>query len=145
MLNKMLKAGVLAIAAVCSSAAFAKTTVRFLTNWFAEAEHGGFYQALADGTYKKAGLDVEIKIGGPQINGLQLLFAGQADMIMGYDLQVLKAVEDGFPVVTVAAAFQKDPQAIFAHPDIKKFEALNGKPIAIAATSNVTFWPVAAR
>ncbi|MCS6766107.1 MAG: ABC transporter substrate-binding protein [Candidatus Protistobacter heckmanni] len=141
MLNKMLKAGVLAIAAVCSSAAFAQTKVRFLTNWFAEEEHGGFYQALADGIYKKAGLDVEIKMGGPQINGLQLLLAGQADMIMGYDLQVLKAVEDGFPVVTVAAAFQKDPQAIFAHPDIKKFEELKGKPIAIAATSNVTFWP----
>ena len=65
----------------------------FYTNWFAQAEHGGFYQALAQGIYKKHGLDVELKMGGPQVNGLQLLAAGQMDVFMGYDIQTLGALE----------------------------------------------------
>ena len=67
----------------------------FLTSWFAQAEHGGFYQAKATGLYEKAGLDVTIKMGGPQVNGTQLLLAGEADFIMGYDIQVLKAPRAG--------------------------------------------------
>src|SRR5271168_1467423 len=63
--------------------------VTFLTSWFAQAEHGGFYQAKATGLYEKAGLDVTIKMGGPQVNALQLLTAGEADIIMGYDIQTL--------------------------------------------------------
>src|ERR1700735_1014700 len=63
----------------------AATKVRFLTNWFAEAEHGGFYQAKATGLYEKAGLDVDIQMGGPQVNGMQLLAGGDADIIVSYD------------------------------------------------------------
>jgi ABC-type nitrate/sulfonate/bicarbonate transport system substrate-binding protein len=81
--------------------------LRFLTSWFAQAEHGGFYQAQATGLYARAGLDVAIDMGGPQVNGMQLLSAGAADIIMGYDIQVLKAVEQGLPVVTIAACFSK--------------------------------------
>ena len=83
-----------------SGAASAADKVTFLTSWFAQAEHGGFYQAKATGLYEKAGLDVTIKMGGPQVNGMQLLLAGEADVMMGYDLQVLKALEQGFPLVT---------------------------------------------
>lgn len=99
----------LAIAAV--SPALAQDKLTFLTSWYAQAEHGGFYQAVATGLYKKHGLDVTIKMGGPQVNGLQLLMAGQADVIMGYDFQALKAIEQGMPVVTVATSFQRDLQA----------------------------------
>src|SRR5258708_5658696 len=67
--------------------------VTFLTSWFAQAEHGGFYQAKAAGLYDKAGLDVTIKMGGPQVNGSQLLLAGETDFMMGYDIQVLKGRE----------------------------------------------------
>lgn len=113
----------------------------FGTNWFAEAEHGGFYQAVAEGIYKKYGLDVSIKMGGPQVNGLQLLTAGATQFYMGYDLQTIKAVSQGIPVVTVAATFQKDPQAILAHPGVNKLEDLRGKPILVGATADTTFWP----
>jgi NitT/TauT family transport system substrate-binding protein len=113
----------------------------FLTNWFAEAEHGGFYQAVAEGIYKNHGLDVSIKMGGPQVNGLQLLLGGQADLFMGYDIQTINAVERGLPVVTVAATFQKDPAVILAHPGVAKLEELKGRPIAISSASNTTFWP----
>src|SRR5262245_32338510 len=82
--------------------------VVFLTNWLAQAEHGGFYQAVAEGTYRKHGLDVEVRMGGPQVNVVQLLLAGQADLVMGYDLQTIKLVEQSLPVVTVGATFQKD-------------------------------------
>jgi uncharacterized protein with FMN-binding domain len=75
----------------------AATKVRFLTNWFAEAEHGGFYQAKATGLYEKAGLDVDIQMGGPQVNGVQLLGGGDADIIVSYDIQVLDSVEKGVP------------------------------------------------
>jgi NitT/TauT family transport system substrate-binding protein len=121
--------------------ALAQDKVTFLTSWFAQAEHGGFYQAVATGLYKKHGLDVTVKMGGPQINGMQLLAAGQADFIMGYDLQVMKAVEQGIPVTTVATSFQKDLQGMLVHDDVKGLGDLKGKTILIASTSNVTFWP----
>lgn len=113
----------------------------FGTNWYPEAEHGGFYQAIAEGTYKKHGLDVSIKPGGPQVNGLQLLLAGQIDLFMGYDMQSIKVLEQDLPVVTVAATFQKDPTVIVSHPGVVKLEDLKGQPIAIGAASDNTFWP----
>ena len=119
----------------------AQTKMVFYTNWFAQAEHGGFYQALAQGIYKKRGLDVDIKMGGPQVNGLQLLAAGQMDLFMGYDIQTLGALEQGLPLVTVAATFQKDPAVIISHPGPKRIEDLKGKPVFIAPASNTTFWP----
>jgi NitT/TauT family transport system substrate-binding protein len=113
----------------------------FTTNWYAEAEHGGFYQAVARGIYRKHGLDVEIRMGGPQVNGLQLLVAGQTDLFMGYDIQTVQAVRQGLPIVTVAATFQKDPAVIIAHPDVKSLAELKGRPIYISQASHTTFWP----
>src|SRR5262249_15295133 len=113
----------------------------FATDWYAEAEHGGFYQALAEGTYKKYGLDVTIKMGGPQVNGLQLLAAGQLDIAMGDALQVISAVEQEVPVTAIAATFQKNPTVLIAHPGISKLEDLKGRPIALSAAANTTFWP----
>jgi len=115
--------------------------IRFVTNWFAQAEHGGFYQALAGGLYARAGLDVEIGMGGPQINSLQLLTAGRADIIIGYDIQVLKAVEQGLPVTTVGASFQRDLQGIMCHRDVTSLAQLRGHKLLIASTSRTTFWP----
>lgn len=117
------------------------TKLVFTTNWFAEAEHGGFYQAVAEGIYRKHRLDVEIRMGGPQVNGLQILVARQADLFMGYDIQTVQAVMQGLPVLTVAATFQKDPAAIIAHPDVKSLEDLKGRPIFISPASHTTFWP----
>jgi NitT/TauT family transport system substrate-binding protein len=113
----------------------------YLTNWYAQAEHGGFYQAKATGLYAKAGLEVTIKMGGPQVNLMQVMLAGQADCIMGYDVQTIQAWQQGIKAVTVAAAFQKDPAVIIAHPDVKRFEDLKGKPILIGTASLLTFWP----
>ena len=126
-----------------AGAAFAQTPQKlaFLTNWFAQAEHGGFYQAIAEGIYRKHGLDVTVRMGGPQVNGMQLLLAGQADLFMGYDIQVLLARQENLPLVTVAASFQKDPVVLIAHPDVKKIDDLKGRPIYISAASNTTFWP----
>ncbi|MHC2468949.1 NitT/TauT family transport system substrate-binding protein [Bradyrhizobium embrapense] len=115
--------------------------VTFLTSWFAQAEHGGFYQAKATGLYDKAGLDVTIKMGGPQVNGTQLLLAGDADFIMGYDIQVMKGREQNLPLVTVASSFQFDLQGIMTHDDVPDLAALKGRPILIAGSSRVTFWP----
>jgi NitT/TauT family transport system substrate-binding protein len=115
--------------------------VSFLTSWFAQAEHGGFYQAKATGLYEKAGLDVTIKMGGPQVNGAQLLLAGDTDFMMGYDIQVLKAREQNQPLVTVASSFQFDLQGLMAHDDVADIAGLKGRPILIAGTSRLTFWP----
>jgi NitT/TauT family transport system substrate-binding protein len=115
--------------------------ITFATDWLAQAEHGGFYQAVAEGTYKKHGLNVTIRMGGPQVNGLQLLAAGQLDVVMGDALQVLSAVEQNVPVTAIAATFQKNPTVIIAHPGVTKLEDLKGTPIAVSAASNTTFWP----
>jgi NitT/TauT family transport system substrate-binding protein len=115
--------------------------VSFLTSWFAQAEHGGFYQAKATGLYEKAGLDVTIKMGGPQVNSSQLLLAGETDFMMGYDIQVLKGREQGLPLVTVASSFQFDLQGLMAHDDVADIAGLKGRPILIAGSSRTTFWP----
>jgi NitT/TauT family transport system substrate-binding protein len=120
---------------------FAADKVTFLTSWFAQAEHGGFYQAKATGLYEKAGLDVTIKMGGPQVNGAQLLLAGETDFLMGYDIQVLKGREQNQPLVTVASSFQFDLQGLMTHDDVADIAALKGKPILIAGSSRITFWP----
>jgi NitT/TauT family transport system substrate-binding protein len=121
--------------------ALAQDKIVFATDWLAQAEHGGFYQAVAEGIYKKHGLDVTIRMGGPQVNGLQLLAANQIDVAMADGLQVLSAVEQAVPVVAFAATFQKNPTVVIAHPGVKDLPSLKGKPIAIGAASNNTFWP----
>jgi NitT/TauT family transport system substrate-binding protein len=122
-------------------AARAQDRIVFATDWLAQAEHGGFYQALAEGTYRKHGLDVTIRMGGPQVNGLQLLAAGQVDVAMGDGLQALSAIEQNIPLVAIAATFQKNPTVIIAHPGVSRLDELKGRPIAIGAASNNTFWP----
>jgi NitT/TauT family transport system substrate-binding protein len=137
---RLLVAAASTLAAVASAQAQEKFT--FLTNWFAQAEHGGFYQAQAAGLYKNAGLDVTIKMGGPQVNGMQLLAAGQTDCYMGYDVQTMKAWEQGIPVVTVAAAFQKDAAVLIGHPGVvDKLEDLKGKTLLLGAATMTSFWP----
>jgi NitT/TauT family transport system substrate-binding protein len=109
----------LALAAMVSSSAFAADKVTFGTNWLAEAEHGGYYQALVDGTYAKYGLDVTILPGGPQANNRLLLVAGKIDFYMGGNLiQAFEAVEQNIPTIVVAADFQKDPQIFMSHPGV---------------------------
>ena len=101
--------------------------VAFGTNWVAQAEHGGFYQAVADGTYRRYGLDVTILQGGPNTNNRMLLPVGRIDAFMSANtLQSFDALEQNIPTVAVAAMFQKDPQVLMAHPDqgIEKFEDL---------------------
>jgi NitT/TauT family transport system substrate-binding protein len=131
----------LAMTVAGATTAFAADKVVLLTNWFAQAEHGGFYQAKATGLYDKAGLDVEIKMGGPQVNGMQLLLAGEADVILGYDFQVLDAVEKGLPAVTVAASYQYDLQGMMTHADVKTFEGIKDKTILVASSGYQSWWP----
>ncbi|MGF1535631.1 MAG: ABC transporter substrate-binding protein [Elainellaceae cyanobacterium] len=117
--------------------------VTFGTNWYAQAEHGGFYQAVATGIYEDYGLDVTIAMGGPQVNGTQLLMGGAVDFFMGYTAAAIKAVEESIPKVTVAAIFQKDPQILVAHPDTgaDSLEALKGRPTYVSSASSTTYWP----
>jgi NitT/TauT family transport system substrate-binding protein len=124
-----------------SHAGLAADKVTFLTSWFAKAEHGGFYQAKATGLYEKAGRDVTLKMGGPQINGMQLLLGGETDVMMGYDLQVLKALEQGLPVTTIATSFQYDLQGMMTHPDVNSLADLKDKTILVATPGRSTWWP----
>ncbi|WP_187972167.1 ABC transporter substrate-binding protein [Aquibium microcysteis] len=119
------------LASVSPFAAHAADKVVFATNWLAQAEHGGYYQAVADGTYAACGLDVEIMQGGPQVSGRPLLLAGKIDFYMGGNmLQAFSAVEQNIPLRVVAASFQKEPQVLMSHPgqgldtweDLKKAE-----------------------
>jgi NitT/TauT family transport system substrate-binding protein len=132
-LRRVLTAGLLALfTAVAPARAETLDKVSFGTNWVAEAEHGGFFQALADGTYKKYGLDVTIVPGGPNDNNRMLLIAGKLDFFMTANtLQSFDAVANNVPVVAVAAIFQKDPQAFFTHPEsnIKTLQEL--KPLTL--------------
>jgi NitT/TauT family transport system substrate-binding protein len=106
--------------------------VSFGTNWVAEAEHGGFFQAVADGTYKKYGLDVTIVPGGPNVNNRMLLVAGKLDFFMAANtLMSFDAVTNKVPVVSVAAVFQKDPEVLLTHPDVKATRLEDLKPLTL--------------
>ena len=111
----------------------------------AEAEHGGFYQALADGTYKKYGLDVTIVPGGPNVNNRILLPVGKLDFFMSANtLQSFDAVANNIPTVAVAASFQKDPQVFVAHPDaVAKFEDLKTRTLFVSKEGMADLFPVA--
>jgi len=133
----------LALAGLAASTLAADRVV-FATNWKAQAAHGGFYQALADGTYARFGLEVEIRPGGPQVNNRPLLPAGRIDFLMtGNLLHSFDNVKNGVPTVVVASMFQKDPQALFAHPGgaIRDFADLARAPVAwIAKDAQFTWW-----
>ncbi|MBV1800173.1 ABC transporter substrate-binding protein [Siccirubricoccus sp. G192] len=115
----------------------------FVTNWRAQAEHGGFYQAQAAGLYRAAGLEVELRAGGPQINPAQLLIGGRVDMSMGNGLAALNFVREGIPFLCIGAIFQKDMQVLIAHPGtgFTRFEALRGRTLLVGAEARVTWWP----
>jgi NitT/TauT family transport system substrate-binding protein len=118
--------------------------VRFGTNWLADPEAGGFYQALADGTYEKFGLDVTIIPGGPQANGGLMLLFGKLEFFMGGDMiGNLLSAEAKLPLVAVAANFQKSPQILMSHPDVglDKWEDLpKAKPVYVGAGAIQTFY-----
>jgi NitT/TauT family transport system substrate-binding protein len=120
-----------------------RTAIRFATDWRAEAEHGGFYEALAEGEYAKRGLDVTLVQGGPGSNVPQLLAAGSVDMGVGSNaFIVMNLAQEGVPVKAVAAVFQKDPQVLIAHPDtgVKTLADLKGHPILLGDASISAFW-----
>lgn len=141
-MRTVLAALVLGLAAALPSAAQDK--VVFATNWKAQAAHGGFYQALADGTYRKAGLEVSIRQGGPQVNNRPLLPAGKIDFLMtGNLLHSFDNVKNRLPTVVVAAIFQKDPQALIAHPGqgYETFAQLKAAPVVLVAKdAQFTWW-----
>jgi NitT/TauT family transport system substrate-binding protein len=115
----------------------------FQSNWRAQAEHGGYYQAVAAGIYAKHGLDVTVRPGGPQINNPQLLVAGAIDFSMGSDgFNGLNFVKNEIPLVVVASIFQKDPRVLIAHPGQgnDSLAAMKGKPILIASASRNNYW-----
>jgi NitT/TauT family transport system substrate-binding protein len=134
---------ILLLATALAMPALANDKVIFATNWKAQAAHGGFYQALADGTYNKYGLDVTIQPGGPQVNNRPLLPAGRITFLMtGNLLHNFDNVKNEVPTVVVAAMFQKDPQALIAHPGqgYEKFEALKNAPLALIAKDGQFSW-----
>jgi len=119
------------------------TRIRFATDWRAQAEHGGFYLAAANGIYKKYGIEAEIRMGGPQQNPSQLLLGGRVDMIMSNSFEGINYVKENLPFLVIASIFQKDPQVIISHPNVghDSFPALKGKPILVGAGGRNSFWP----
>ena len=134
-------------AVLCAAAAFATGAageeVSFGTDWKAEAEHGGYYQAIATGIYRGHGLEVTLRQGGPQVNHAQLLAAGRLDFnVAPNSFGPLNFVSENIPMVAVAALFQKDPSVLIAHPGEgnDSLAALKGKPIMIGSDTRITSW-----
>jgi len=135
-----LAAGTVPAPFICPARA-AADPLHFTLNWFAQAEYGGFYQALADGLYDQAGLNVTIEQGGPQINDVQLLLAGRTDIILGGCEQALLAAQNGLPVTAIGTTTQKFLAGLITHTDIHDPRDLRGHPILIGTESRTTFWP----
>src|SRR5262245_21363341 len=145
MMYGLVRCLVMALVTMATTAAGAQAPekVSFGTNWVAEAEHGGFYQAVADGTYRKYGLDVTIVPGGPQVNNRILVPVGKMDFVMiAGTLQAFDVALQNIPTVSVAAMFQKDPQVLLAHPDqgVEKFEDLKKLNLLVSAEGMVNYF-----
>jgi NitT/TauT family transport system substrate-binding protein len=130
-------------AIAASTAALAQDKAVFQTNWRAQAEHGGFYQALATGIYAKHGIDAEIRMGGPQQDPNALLLAGRVDFIMNNSFSGFNYVKENLPFAVIAAMFQKDPQVLISHPGMghDTLAQMKGKPILIGAGGRTSYWP----
>ncbi|WP_297366946.1 ABC transporter substrate-binding protein [Acidocella sp.] len=133
----------LALLAAAAPTAKALTPVRFGLDWVAEPEYGGYYEALAEGLYQQAGLDVTIVQGGPQANNSQMLVAGRLDFaIESNAFLALNCAQQNLPCIAVAAGFQKDPDVLIAHPGTghDSFAALKGDPIAVSNPTRASWW-----
>jgi NitT/TauT family transport system substrate-binding protein len=117
--------------------------VSYQTNWRAQAEHGGFYLAVANGIYKKYGIECDLRMGGPQQNPSQLLLGGRVDMIMSNSFEAINYAKESLPFLCIASIFQKDPQVLISHPGVgnDKLEDLRGKPILVGAGGRTSYWP----
>ena len=117
--------------------------VTFQTDWRAQAEHGGYYQAIAAGLYARAGIECDLRQGGPSLNIGQLLLTGRVDMIMSNSFEAFTYVREGAPFYTIAAIFQKDPQVLIGHPGsgLDGFDKLRGRTLLIGNGGRVTYWP----
>ncbi len=116
--------------------------ISYQTNWRAQAEHGGFYQAVATGLYKEHGLEVEVRQGGPQLDVNALLLAGRADVVETDAFRVFNFARDNIPGLAISSMFQKDLRALLSHPNVgnDSLAALKGKPILIGAAGRTSFW-----
>lgn len=126
-----------------SSLAFALDKVTLGTNWLAQGGHGGFYQAMADGTYEKYGLEVEIKMGGPQVNNRPMLSAGRLDFLLaGSLLMPFDDVRNGVPTIAVAAFYQKNPESLIAHKGVYKdlADAAKAPTVLLSKDGQFSFW-----
>ncbi len=142
-MGKTLQLAVLLALSGTATQAHALEKVVFGTNWVAQGEHGGYYQALADGTYEACGLDVEIKPGGPQANNRILLPVGKIDFLMGGNmLEAFASIEQGIPTKVVAVHFQKEPQVLMTHPDqgLDTWESLKTIPILLGKDGLNSFY-----
>ncbi len=133
--------GPLAAPAQAPAPALEKATL--FIGWRAEAEWGGFFQAVAAGIYRKYGLDVEIRLGSPQSNPAQLLLGGRTDFTLGSSGTAINAVREGVSIVQVAALYQKDPSVLIAHPGqgIERIEQIKGRTVMVGALGMQTYWP----
>ena len=140
---KILLAAVLC-GVVSFSACAAEKEIIFVTDWKAQAEHGGFYQAVANGYYRKRGLKVTIRPGGPQTDNPRLIAAGAINIAMASNnFQPLNLLAAGADVKVVMTTFQKDPQVLMVHPGVNAscFKDLKDMPIFMADSALATFWP----
>jgi NitT/TauT family transport system substrate-binding protein len=138
MLKKLLLVASLMIAGMAQAA----ESVSFATDWAAQAEQGGFYQALATGLYEKHGLSVKVRQGGPETNTMLLLATGAVEFAMASNgFQIANDLQENVPVKAVMASFQKDPGVLITHQrDVNSLKDMRGKPIMLAKQNITTLW-----
>ncbi len=133
-----------AMAVLAGGSGEAAEKLSFMTTWRAQAEHGGYYQAVAKGFYQACSVDLTIRQGGPGVDGKQLLVAGAIDIVsVSFSEVALHVNIAGFPAKAVMSMFQKNPQILMAHADsgYDSLADMKERPVMIAAASRTTFWP----
>ena len=114
-------------------AASAADKVTLQLKWVTQAQFAGYYVAKDQGLYEKAGLDVEIKPGGPDIAPPQVIAGGGADVIIDWMPSALASREKGVPLVNIAQPFKRSGMMLTcrAETGIKAPADFKGKTLGV--------------
>jgi NitT/TauT family transport system substrate-binding protein len=83
------------------------TSVTLQLKWVTQSQFAGYYAAVQKGYYKNAGLDVTLKVGGPDITPEQVVLGGQAQFGLDWLPNLFATREKGGKIVSIAQVFAR--------------------------------------
>ncbi len=130
----VLALGVSACGEKSEDASTAPQPLSLTLDFYPNADHAGIYMAQKLGYFEEAGLDVGIETPSDPAAPLKLVAAGQSDLAISYEPEVVLAHEKGLDVVAIGALVNRPLTSMIwlGKSGIKGVGDLRGKTVATA-------------